>query len=223
MRIPNLEVPGKAAYAWLRRIRVGGRKKYNSIKPSAYFFINLPLCRRRSPFAPSALIVNACPRVAVPPLPLHSSPPSPPPSLSLSPSPSSSSSSSQPTFPRRRHLCHHHHCCRRRCRFRHHNRRHRLRRPFHRCRRRRRRRRRCGCRRRKARSHRRCTSTAAATAKPRRCNTQQPPSAASELQRSIPQSSNATAAPPFHPHFHPFDCCVLIFLQKCRGVVDSNL
>ena len=204
---------------------MGGRKKYISIKPSTYFFINLPLCRRRSPFAPSASIVNACPRVAVPPLPLHSSPPSPPPPLSLSPSPSSSSSSSQPTFPRRRHLCHHHHCCRRRRRFRHHNRRHRLRRPFHRCRRRRRRRRRrrCGCRRRKARSHRRCTSTAAATAKPRRCNTQQPPSATSELQRSVPQSSNATAAPPFHPHFHPFDCCVLIFLQKCRGVVDSNL
>ena len=186
------------AYAWLRRIRVGARKKYNSIKPSAYFFIYLPLCRRRSPFAPSASIVNARPRVAVPPLPLHSSPPSPPPPLSLSPSPLSSSSSSQPTFPRCRHLCHHHHCCHRRRRCRHHNRRHRLRRPFHRCRRRRRRRRRCGCRQRKARSHCRCTSTAAATAKPRRCNMQQPPSAASELQLSAPQSSN-------HPHLHPFD------------------
>ncbi len=205
------------AYAWLRRIRVGARKKYNSIKPSAYFFIYLPLCRHRSPFAPSASIVNARPRVAVPPLPLHSSPPSPPPPLSLSPSPLSSSSSLQPTFPRCRHLCHHHHCCHRRRRCRHHNRRHRLRRPFHRCRRRRRHCRRCGCRRRKARSHRRCTSTAAATAKP-----QQPPSAASELQRSAPQSSNATAVPPFHPHLHPFDCCVPIFLQKCRGVVDSN-
>jgi len=220
VRIPHLEVTGKAAYAWLRRIRVGGRKKYNSIKPSAYFFINLPLCRCRSPFTPSASIVNARPCVVVPPLPLHSSPPSPPPPLLLTPSPSSSSS--QPTFPRRRHLCHHHHCCRRCRRCRHHNRRHRLRHPFHRCRRRRRRRR-CGCRRRKAQSHRRCTSTAAATAKPHYCNMQQPPSATSELHRSAPQSSNATAAPPFPPHFHPFDYCVLIFLQKFRGVVDSNL
>ena len=184
---------------------MGGGKKYNSIKPSAYFFINLPLCCRRSPFALSASIVDARPRVAIPPLPLHSSPPSPPPPLSLLPS--------QPTFPHRRHLCHHHRCCRRRHRCCHHNRRHRLCRPFHRCHCRRRRRC-CGCRQRKARSHCCCTSTAAAATKPCRCNTQQSPSTTSELQRSAPKSSNATAAPPFHPHFHPFDCCVLIFLQK---------
>ena len=72
-RIPHLEVRGKVAYAWLGWIRVGGGKKYNSIKPSAYFFINLPLCRRRSPFAPPASIIDARPRLAVPPLPLHSS------------------------------------------------------------------------------------------------------------------------------------------------------
>lgn len=51
----------------------GRGKKHNSIKPSAYFFINLSLCRRRSPFAPPVSIIDARPRLAIPPLPLHSS------------------------------------------------------------------------------------------------------------------------------------------------------
>ena len=51
----------------------GRGKKHNSIKPSAYFFINLPLCRRRSPFAPPASIIDARPRLADPSIPLHSS------------------------------------------------------------------------------------------------------------------------------------------------------
>ena len=60
----------------------GGDQKYNSIKPSAYFFYYLPLCRRRSPFAPPASIIDARPCLAVPPLPLQSLPPLPPQPLS---------------------------------------------------------------------------------------------------------------------------------------------
>jgi hypothetical protein len=211
----------------LGRFEWGRGKKYNSIKPSpsAYFFINFPLCRRCSPFALPASIIDTRPRLAVPPLPLCSSRDT----IVASPLPACAGSAPSPPcpwlvdaivasvpppppyayplaiapqiFPSNRSII-------------------------------------FGILLANAdasvmmilgsddadampmRRHHCCTSAAAAAAaEPHHCNMQQPPNAASQLQHSAKISSCQRRTAISTP-FHPFDCCVL--RQKCRGVVERT-